>query len=580
MNMKTNIDKQWTRHYWLDSSFLIAIAALIGIGTGFAAIGFKMLIGLSHTLFFSGGDHLLGSFLGRYYIIFIPALGGLLVGPLVYFLAREAKGHGVPEVMAAVAEKDGILRPRLVLVKAFASAITIGSGGSAGREGPIVQISSAIGSTVGQLLRVQPDIMKTLVACGAAGGISATFNAPIGGVLFAQELILGRFASRNFILIVISSVFSAMISRVYWGDTPAFKVQPYAMVSPEELGFYLVLGIICGLFAVLYIKTLYKAEDIFDSIRQVPEYFKPVIGGLLVGCIGLYFPQVFGVGYENIEKVLSNSYSWLLVFTLLFAKLIATCLTIGSGGSGGVFAPGLFMGSMLGGSFGFLVDKFFPYITAPPGAYALVGMAGVFAGTSQAPITGIIIIFEMTGDYKVVLPLMIVCVISALVARGLSPETIYTQKLARRGLHLRAGNNVDLMASMPVEAVMTSEVKTLDGKMSLAQAKETMLKMNYTGYPVVDGENMVGVVTYEQVLHAIRDDSNSRLLNDIMGKEVISVHPRETIGMVMAKMAEGDVGRLPVVDPEDHHKLLGIISRSDIINAYSLAANRDKGDDA
>lgn len=580
MNMKTNIDKQWTRHYWLDSSFLIAIAALIGIGTGFAAIGFKMLIGLSHTLFFSGGDHLLGSFLGRYYIIFIPALGGLLVGPLVYFLAREAKGHGVPEVMAAVAEKDGILRPRLVLVKAFASAITIGSGGSAGREGPIVQISSAIGSTVGQLLRVQPDIMKTLVACGAAGGISATFNAPIGGVLFAQELILGRFASRNFILIVISSVFSAMISRVYWGDTPAFKVQPYAMVSPEELGFYLVLGILCGLFAVLYIKTLYKAEDIFDSIRQVPEYFKPVIGGLLVGCIGLYFPQVFGVGYENIEKVLSNSYSWLLVFTLLFAKLIATCLTIGSGGSGGVFAPGLFMGSMLGGSFGFLVDKFFPYITAPPGAYALVGMAGVFAGTSQAPITGIIIIFEMTGDYKVVLPLMIVCVISALVARGLSPETIYTQKLARRGLHLRAGNNVDLMASMPVEAVMTSEVKTLDGKMSLAQAKETMLKMNYTGYPVVDGENMVGVVTYEQVLHAIRDDSNSRLLNDIMGKEVISVHPRETIGMVMAKMAEGDVGRLPVVDPEDHHKLLGIISRSDIINAYSLAANRDKGDDA
>lgn len=577
MNMKTSIEKQWTRHYWLDSSFLIAIAALIGVGTGFAAIGFKMLIGLSHTLFFSGGGSLLGSFLGRYYVILIPALGGLVVGPLVYFLAREAKGHGVPEVMAAVAEKDGILRPRLVLVKAFASAITIGSGGSAGREGPIVQISSAIGSTVGQLLRVQPDIMKTLVACGAAGGISATFNAPIGGVLFAQELILGRFTSKNFILIVITSVFSAIISRVYWGDTPAFKVEPYTLVSPQELGFYLVLGILAGLFAVLYIKTLYKTEDIFDRLHRVPEYFRPVIGGLLVGCIGLYFPQVFGVGYETIEEVLSNNLSWLLVFILLFAKLIATSLSIGSGGSGGVFAPGLFMGSMLGGSFGFLVDKLFPYITAPPGAYALVGMAGVFAGTSQAPITAIIIIFEMTGDYKVVLPLMIVCVISALVARGIWPETIYTQKLARRGLHLRAGNNVDLMASMPVEAVMTANVKTLDVNMPLAEAKEIMLKMSYTGYPVVDGDKMVGVVTYEQVLRALREDSKRQILNDIMGEEIISVHPRETIGTVMAKMAEGDVGRLPVVDPEDSSRLLGIISRSDIIDAYSLAAKRDGG---
>jgi len=248
--MKTNIEKQWTRHYWLDSSFLIAIAALIGVGTGFAAIGFKMLIGLSHSLFFSGGESILGSFLGRYYIILIPALGGLVVGPLVYFLAREAKGHGVPEVMAAVAEKDGILRPRLVLVKAFASAITIGSGGSAGREGPIVQISSAIGSTVGQLLKMQPDIMKTLVACGAAGGISATFNAPIGGVLFAQELILGRFTSKNFILIVITSVFSAIISRVYWGDTPAFKVEPYALVSPPGAGILPGIGdtggTVCG----------------------------------------------------------------------------------------------------------------------------------------------------------------------------------------------------------------------------------------------------------------------------------------------------------------------------------------------
>ncbi len=578
MNFRTNLESNRSSNYWLDSSMLLVIAAFIGLGTGFAAIGFKTLIGLFHTGFFTGTESVLGSFLGKYYVILVPALGGLLVGPIVYFLAREAKGHGVPEVMYAVAENDGILRPRVVLIKALASAITIGSGGSAGREGPIVQISSAIGSTVGQILRVSPDILKTLVACGAAGGISATFNAPIGGVLFAQEIILGRFTTNNFILIVISSVISAIVSRVYWGDNPSFMVQPYELVSPEELIFYVVLGILAGIFAVIYNKTLYASEDLFEKIKIIPEYVKPVIGGLMVGFIGLHYPQVFGVGYENVELVLRNELPWVLVFILLFAKLIATSLTIGSGGSGGVFAPSLFMGSMLGGSFGYLVDKVFPTITAAPGAYALVGMAGVFAGISQAPITGIIIIFEMTGDYKVVLPLMLVCVISSLVSKGLCPESIYTMKLARRGVNVRKGQNVDLMGIMPVESVMTVDVETLDINMSLKAAKEQMLQRSFTGFPVMEGEQLAALVTYEQVWRAIKNDGDeTRLLKDIVNNHLICVFPQDTIGKVMEKMAEGDVGRLPVVDPADHNKLMGIISRSDIIEAYSLAANSDRG---
>ncbi len=578
MKFTTNLKSHGSSNYWLDSSMLLAIAAFIGLGTGFAAIGFKMLIGIFHTGFFRGTENVLGSFLGQYYIVLVPALGGLLVGPIVYFLAREAKGHGVPEVMAAVAEKDGVIRPRLVLVKAVASAITIGSGGSAGREGPIVQISSAIGSTIGQVLKVSPDILKTLVACGAAGGISATFNAPIGGVLFAQEVILGRFTTNNFILIVISSVISAIVSRVYWGDNPSFLVQPYELVSPEELGFYVVLGILAGIFAVIYNKVLYGSEDLFEKIKVIPEYVKPAIGGLMVGFMGLYYPQVFGVGYETVELVLRNELSWALVFILLFAKLIATSLTIGSGGSGGVFAPSLFMGSMLGGSFGYLVDKLFPAITALPGAYALVGMAGVFAGISQAPITGIIIIFEMTGDYKVILPLMLVCVISSLVAKGLCPESIYTMKLARRGVNVRKGQNVDMMGIMPVEAVMTSDVETLDINMTLKAAKERMLQRSFTGFPVMEGDKLAAVVTYEQVWNAIRNDGDeTRLLKDIVNHHLICVLPQDTIGKVMEKMAEGDIGRLPVVDPDDHSRLIGIVTRSDIIEAYSLAANGDRG---
>jgi len=576
MKFTTNIENSQSRHYWLDSSMLIVIAAVIGLGTGFAAIGFKMLIGLFHTGFFTGGETLLGSFLGKYYVIIIPALGGMLVGPIIYFLAREAKGHGVPEVMAAISENDGILRPRVVLIKAMASAITLGSGGSAGREGPIVQISSAIGSTVGQLLRVSPDILKTLVACGAAGGISATFNAPIGGVLFAQEVILGKFTTNKFILIVITSVISAIVGLVFWGNNPSFIVQPYELVSFQEMLLYLILGVLSGIFAVFYNKLLYTTEDIFEKIKCIPEYVKPVIGGLMVGYIGFHYPQIFGVGYESVEQVLRNEISWVLVFMLLFAKLLATSLTIGSGGSGGVFAPSLFMGSMLGGSFGFLVNRLFPAITALPGAYALVGMAGVFAGVSQAPITAIIIIFEMTGDYKVVLPLMVVCVISALVSKGLCPESIYTMKLARRGVNVRKGQNVDMMASMPVETVMTSEVATFDVGMTLKTAKEKMLSVSYTGFPVLDGEKLVGLVTYEQVLRAIKERNEEDLLEEIVDDNLIYVGPTETIGNVMGKMAQGDVGRLPVVDAEDSSRLLGIISRSDIIDAYSLAANSDR----
>jgi CIC family chloride channel protein len=571
MNYDSKDPSRRSNNYWLASSRLLLIASMIGIGTGLASIAFKVLIEIINGLFFIQSSRVLKSLLGEYYLILLPALGGLLAGSIVYFWGREKGGYGVSEVMAVV-DQDGIMKAGPVWAKTFASAVTIGSGGSAGLHGPIVHIGSSIGSVVGQKFQVSPDILRTLLACGAAGGISATFNAPIGGVLFAQEVILGRFSSSNFILIVISSLISAIISRVYWGDYPSFMVPPYELITPGELLFYLVLGVLAGTLAVIFIKALYSAEDLFKQI-PLPNYLKPALGGLLVGLMGVYYPQIFGVGYESVEGILSNDLSWYLVVILMGAKLIATSLTLGSGGLGGVFAPSLYMGSMLGGSYGYLLNQLFPSMTALPGAYALVGMAGVFAGIAQAPITAIIIIFEMTGDYKVVLPLMLVCVISALVARGICPESIYTLKLVREGRDPYKGEKIDKMGQTLVQSVMTSEVETLDINYSLKTAREIMQQRSYTGFPVMSDGRLLGLVTYEQVLSALKRDENS-CLREIIKPDLIYVHPQDTIAVVVEKMAEGDVGRLPVVDPEDPGILLGIVSRSDIIEAYSMAAQR------
>ena len=571
MNYDSKDPSRRSNNYWLASSRLLLIASMIGIGTGLASIAFKVLIEIINGLFFIQSSRVLKSLLGEYYLILLPALGGLLAGSIVYFWGREKGGYGVSEVMAVV-DQDGIMKAGPVWAKTFASAVTIGSGGSAGLHGPIVHIGSSIGSVVGQKFQVSPDILRTLLACGAAGGISATFNAPIGGVLFAQEVILGRFSSSNFILIVISSLISAIISRVYWGDYPSFMVPPYELITPGELLFYLVLGVLAGTLAVIFIKALYSAEDLFKQI-PLPNYLKPALGGLLVGLMGVYYPQIFGVGYESVEGILSNDLSWYLVVILMGAKLIATSLTLGSGGLGGVFAPSLYMGSMLGGSYGYLLNQLFPSMTALPGAYALVGMAGGFAGIAQAPITAIIIIFEMTGDYKVVLPLMLVCVISALVARGICPESIYTLKLVREGRDPYKGEKIDKMGQTLVQSVMTSEVETLDINYSLKTAREIMQQRSYTGFPVMSDGRLLGLVTYEQVLSALKRDENS-CLREIIKPDLIYVHPQDTIAVVVEKMAEGDVGRLPVVDPEDPGILLGIVSRSDIIEAYSMAAQR------
>lgn len=572
---------------------LLATALLVGLATGLAAILFRyLIIAISWVGYVWVPEVTPGT--GRAYVIFVPALGGLVVGLLVYYLAREAKGHGVPEVMEAVALRGGRIRPRVAVVKSLASSVTIGSGGSAGREGPIVQIGSAIGSTVGQVLNLSDDRISNLVACGAAAGIAATFNAPIAGVFFALEVILGRFTVRHFSLVVVAAVAASVVGRAAFGDVPAFAIPfEYGITSVWEFLLYPVLGVLAGLVGVVFTKSLYASEDLFAHMRHLPEWFKPAVGGALLGVLALAYPlirltqpvtwtripQVFNVGYDIIESALANEMLLGVALVLLIAKIVATNLTLGSGGSGGVFAPSLFMGAMLGAAFELIAGEFLPGIVGPPGAYALVGMAAVFAATGHAPITAVLILFELTGDYRIILPLMLTVVIATVISQRLMRgESIYTLKLTRRNVRLSRGRDVDILSGVQVREVMTREFMSVLESATIGEAARAFASSRSRSQLVLDeAGNLVGIVTLSDIERATElgasQDQNIRMIASVRPKLLVT-YPGESVGEALAKMGTRGIGQLPVVSRKDGRRVRGLISRIGITKAYALALSR------
>ena len=554
------------------------LATLVGLAGGFGAIGFRYLIEFIQSVAYGSGGSLLelAPQTPWYLRIWIPALGGLVVGPLVYFLAREAKGHGVPEVMEAVALRSGIIRKRIVIIKSLASAISIGTGGSVGREGPIVQIGSAIGSAMGQLLRVSEDRIRTLVGCGAAAGIAATFNAPVAGSMFALEIILGDFGLATFSPIVISSVVSTAVSRHFLGDFPAFIVPAYELISAWELPLYVILGFFCALVATAFTKLLYRSEDLFDHLK-FPGYLKALLGGLMLGILGLRFPHILGVGYGAIDMALMQEFVWWFLLLLVGLKILATSITIGSGGSGGIFAPSLFMGAMAGGFFGTLVHHLFPTVTASSGAYSIVGMGAVVSGTTHGPLSAILILFEMTGDYKIILPLMIACIMSSLASGQILTDSIYTLKLARRGVNIRAGKEVNVLRSISVGEVMNPEVETIPEKVTLGRLAQKVSKSKYKSFPVVDqGGRLTGIVTHYDYRDVVFDENLKDLVvvKELATPKVVTVSIDDNLYDAMEKITSRDFSILPVVSAEDPHQLLGVLTRRDIISAYNRAITK------
>jgi len=547
---------------------MVVIPIFIGLAGGLGAAALRFLIHLFEDWFWGPwGDSLAW---GR--TILVPTAGAFVVGLIVYYFSREAKGHGVPEVMEAISLKNGVIRPRVVISKAVASAITIASGGSVGREGPIVQIGSAIGSSFGQVFRCSRQRMQTLVGCGAAAGIAAAFNAPIAGAMFSVEILLGDFAVSQFTPIVVSSVSATVVSRAFFGNTPAFMVPKYELVHPLELIPYAIMGLLCGLVALLFIKALYYLEDRFDALNQ-PDYFKTAMGGIIIGIYGISFPQVFGVGYEAMDQALLGKMPVLLLLSLVFVKILITSVTLGSGSSGGIFAPSLFMGAMTGGFFGHILHRLLPAYTAGSGAYALVAMSAVVGATTHAPITAILIIFEMTSDYKIILPLMVATTISSLMSTRLHRGSIYTLKLMRRGIHLEQGRELNVLRSLKVADVMRNDIEIAPPDSTLKEVVHRFIGSGHSHIYLVDDEKHISEQISQEELSSIAPEFEHLrdlvVAADIASPQPVILHPDDNLDTVMRAFGNHNLSEIPVVDRENPADIRGTIWRIDVISAYN-----------
>ncbi|MEZ0397392.1 MAG: chloride channel protein [Anaerolineales bacterium] len=536
-------------------------AALLGLMSAAAIWLFKWLIeALRHLTF--------GTVSG-WIVVFIPILGGLLVGGLAHRFLRGESLHGTAAAMQAVALTGGRLPYRRLPAKTAASILSIGMGASVGPEDPSVQIGANLGSMLGQVLRFSEERMRTLVAAGAASAIAAAFNAPIAGVFFALEIILGEVSGAAVGMILVAAVTSSVFTQAVSGTSPAFPVPSYALHSVWELPLYLLLGLLAGPLAALYVRLVYRMQDFFGTWK-LPRPLQTAAAGAAVGLTGLLLSQVFGVGYEAIGEVLNRGdFSIGLLLALMLAKLILTPLSLGGGFFGGVFAPSLFVGAMLGGAFGLGAARLFPGLGIEPAAFALVGMAAVLAGAVHAPLTAILLLFEMTGDYRIILPLMFSVAVSLVVSQRISRDSVYTLGLARHGIRLERGRVVDVMRALTVGEVMERDCPTLPVSMPLAEAADLMARLRRQGLPVLDeAGRLAGILATQDLTRP------AQTVGEACTRQVEVAHPDETLDEALRRMSRLDVGRLPVTPREDRTRLLGLLRRTDIIRAYELALTR------
>ncbi|MFC5503502.1 chloride channel protein [Lysinimonas soli] len=527
---------------------LFGIAVAVGVASGIGAVVFRNLISFLTWLVTGqsefGQDGYVGSshlpWLGLGFFVLVPVVGGVIYGPLVYRFAREARGHGVPEVMIAVAENGGRIRPQVAVVKALASALTIATGGSVGREGPIVQIGSALASGLGQWIRMPENRMRILVACGAGGGIAATFNAPITGVFFGAEIILRELSVEAMFAVMLSAMVADAVAIPFLGDHPFLTGFPSGITlhNPSNYLLIAVLAVLAALIGLLFKTVLYKMEDLWDLIwKGRPEWARPAVGGLVLGLLLLALPQMYGVGYPVMFKAIAGDYTLWFLLILVVGKMLATSLTLGIGGSGGIFAPSLFIGVTSGMAFGVTVDKLFGPAAGNPALYAAVAMGAVFTSAARAPLTSLASVVEMTGDFTLTLPVMLSVAIATAVSRGLSYGTIYTTKLLRRGqdidraapwrafADLKAseamrplGTRLDLDLAHPGE---TPEPLALRGRVRVSHDPQAVFateplvdvlrqvrEYGRDGLPVLseDGRHIEGWITDQSVLEKVTEE--------------------------------------------------------------------------
>jgi chloride channel protein, CIC family len=564
------------------AEFRLALVSCLAGGIGLVAGGIALvlykLIGLFTNLFFyhrwdttftSARMNHLGL-----WVIVTPVIGGIIVGLMAKYGSAKIKGHGIPEAMEAVLFNRSRIQPRVAILKPLSAAIAIGTGGPFGAEGPIIQTGGAVGSLVGQLFHTTASERKVLLACGAAAGMSATFNTPIAGVILAIELLLFEFKSRSFIPLVIASTLATAVHMQTLGVGPMFTVAPVDFGIPRALPFYLVLGGICGLAAVGFSKLLYWVEDQFEKL-PVDQLWWPAMGALGLGIIGYFVPRVLGVGYDTIRDILSAQLALKLLLVVMIAKAVALVISLGSGTSGGLLAPMFMSSAALGGVFAMLVNRLFPAAHLAAGAFALVAMGAVFGAASRATFAFIIFAFEITRDYNAVLPLMLVSVIADGVAMLFMPtSSIMTEKLARRGLRIHQDYETDVLQQVAVAETMDRDVPTIAATLRVGELAERIAKhdpevSHHQGLFIVDEDGkLVGLITRGDVLRALDlDASGSLSVLEAGSRDLVVIFPDEMLSEASDKMLRNNIGRLPVVDRSDTRKLVGYLGRHGVMAA-------------
>ncbi len=570
-----------TRVYWRRvqrRDLLLHVGAIvIGVLAAAGAILFRTLIDLVQTLFWPSGATFFDKVSASpwWLVLLVPCVGGLIAGPLITYIVPEAKGPGVPEVILSVVKQQSRIRHRVTFLKAAITSLLIGCGASVGREGPIVQIGASVGSSMARLWNLAPDLRRICLACGAAAGIAATFNAPLAGTLFAIEVILFDLEVAFITTIIIAAITASKVSRIFWGDFQTFHHGTFVVSHHAEIGLYVVLGLFAGCIAILFVRSIYALDRFFFCLRM-PEWLKPALGGLLLGGLALYSPYALGVGYESVNTALNGSMTLQISFLVLATKLIATSLCIGSGMSGGIFAPSLVLGAAMGTAFGFGLNALFAALglhwVVTPANYALAGMGALVAGTTLAPITAILTIFELTMSYSIILPLMAACIVSAVIVRRFYGYSAYEKKLLDRGVNVVRGHDVGVLRNLMVRDFMSREFEKLALTDTFFDILARVCSSEEPQFVVFDEQSqLVGVVTLRDLsphLGEFQEKKNELTAQSLMSSNVVRLVESADLEDALNVFEEYRVSFVPIVAQYNETHVVGILKKDDVISAY------------
>lgn len=583
------------RAVWREGLTMFSLAVLIGIASGLASIAFRSLLGLTQFLFYGTMSERLASRLADvawWQIILAPAFGGVLIGLMMKYLLGGRRAEGVPHVMEAVALRGGRMSLDAAIRSAVINACSLGVGASTGREGPVVHLGAAVASRLAQGLHLPANASRSLLGCGVAAAVAASFNAPIAGVFFALEVVVGHYALSAFAPVVLASIAGTMVSRAYYGDFPAFVLPDYAITTLFELPAFALLGLTSAVVASIFLLSVRLAERLFDMVNP-PAILRPGLAGLAIGALAVAYPQVLGVGYEGTDAALNENLSLWLMFGLIIAKNIASAVSLAGGFGGGVFSPALFMGAMTGGVFGILATGVFPDVSGSHGAYTLVGMGAVAGAVLGAPISTILIVFEMTGDYELTIAVMIGVVVCSAVVDQVMGGSYFHWHLAQRGINLESGRDVGLLSEMRVRDVMKRTYAHVAESEPAARVAER-LKTARHGFLFVTGSQgiLLGTIAVPDLVLAMGGDAEAeddvspedgqaglagKVAGDFVRREPLRLAESDTLEAAMRLMDESGESHLAVVDDMKSGRLAGILHEHDVMVAYHRALLKGRG---